>query len=324
MPFTLPALIAAGRLAGVAVACGFNLYATVAFLGIASRAGWFVLPPGLRGLENTIVIASAAALYVAETVIDKFPYVDAVWEAVHTLIRPLAAGLLAGLAVSGVPSVDPGVVAALVALLTLAGHGAKAGLRVAARTPARPMMRFGLSVAEDAAAIGLAAAALLYPQAAAILAAVIALIMILAGPGLWRAGLLGLRAFVSRLRGFFGDSRWRTSAEVPAGYRRAIAPDPHGLHPARAARAAVYGLPRVGAYRNGWLVIERDGPSFVYRSMFRTRRLGLAPAPEGRVRRGLMLDVLEIENLDRRYAIFLLKDGPAAEAALAEMIGSTP
>lgn len=324
MPFTGPAIIAAGRLAGVAVACGFNLYATVAFLGVASRLGWFVLPPGLRGLENTVVIASAAALYLAEAIIDKFPYVDAVWEGIHTLIRPLAAGLLAMLAVSGLAPTGAIAVAAVVGLLALAGHGAKAGLRVAARTPSRPVLRVVLSIAEDAAAIGLAAAALLSPAAAIGLAAVVALLLIVAGPGLWRAGLLGLRAFTSRLRGFFGESRWRSRDEVPASVRRVIDPDPHGVHPPRAARAAVYGLPGPGAYRNGWLVIERGTPVFVFRSLLATRRVEIPRVPEGRVRRGLMIDVLELENLERRCAIFLLKDGPAAEAALGELIGSDP
>lgn len=324
MPFTSAALIAAGRLAGVAVACGFNLYATVAFLGIASRLGWFVLPPGLRGLENTIVIASAAALYVAETIIDKFPYVDAVWEGIHTLIRPLAAGLLAALAISGLSTPETAGLAAAVGLLTLAAHGAKAGLRVAARTPSRPALRFAISVGEDAAAIAIAAAALLHPTAAIAVAFALALVLVVAGPGLWRAGLLGLRAFVSRIRGFFGDSRWRGREELPGALRKVIDTDPHGLHPARAARVAVYGVPRAGAYRNGWLVLERGVPLFVFRARFASRRIELPRAAEGRVRRGLMLDVIELETLDRRFALFLLKDGPAAETALAELIGQAP
>jgi hypothetical protein len=66
-----------GQLLAIAFACGLNLYATVALLGLASRLGWMSgLPPGLRGLENGFVIGSAALLYLFEFVIDKVPYVD--------------------------------------------------------------------------------------------------------------------------------------------------------------------------------------------------------------------------------------------------------
>jgi hypothetical protein len=319
MPFT-PLVIGAGRLAGVAVACGFNLYATVAFLGIASRMQWFALPAELRGLENTVVIGSATVLYLAESIIDKFPYIDAVWEAVHTLIRPVATGLLAALAFSGRPDAQMFAIAGFVALLTLSAHGAKAGLRIAVRTPDRPFVRIGISILEDAIALGIAAAALLHAGAAVAVAAVSGIVLVVAGPALWRAGLLGMRAFVARLRGFFGEKRWRTRDELPGLLRRLVDADPHGVHPARAARAALYGIPKTGAYRNGWLVVEHGSPVFVFRSFLSSRRVVLPRAAGGRVRPGLMLDVLELEAEGSRYAVFLLKDGPAAEAALAEIV----
>lgn len=321
MPFSSAALIAAGRLTGVAIASGYNLYATLAFLGVASRLGWFVLPPGVRGLENPIVIGSALALYVAEFVIDKFPYVDAVWEAVHTLVRPLATGLLAALALAGfLPPSQVGAAAAGVALLTLAAHGAKAGLRVAARTPTRPVMRILISILEDAAALAIAAAALLHATAAVLVAATAALLLVIAGPGLWRAGFLGILAFRARLRGFFGESRWRAPAEMPRVLRPLIEPDPDGIHPPRAARAALYGMPGAGAYRSGWLVIEHGRPIFVYRALFSSRRIALPRADGFTLQRGLLLDVLELDAGPTHYAIFLFKDGPATEAALAELM----
>ncbi len=319
MPLS-PLLVAAGRLTGVAVACGFNLYATVAFLGLASRLDWFVLPPGVRGLENPVVIASAAALYLAETIIDKFPYVDAVWEAIHTLIRPLAVGLLVALALAGLlPAPQVAAAAGVLALFTLAAHGAKAGLRVAARTPSRPVLRFLISVLEDAVAVAIALAVLLNSTAAVLVAASAGILLLVAGPGFWRAGLLGLRAFTARLRGFFGEARWRATPELPAVLRPLVDPDPQGVHPPRATRAAVYGLRTAGAYRSGWLVIERDAPVFVFRALFSSRRIELPRASSAKIRRGLMFDVLELEA-GEPYAVFLLKDGPAPEAALAELV----
>lgn len=319
MPFTA-ALIAAGRLAGVAVAGGFNLYATVALLGLASRNGWSVLPAGLRGLEHPIVIGSALALYLAEFVFDKFPYVEAVWEGIHTLIRPLAVGLLALLVLLDGRGVPEAVAFAMIlALITLLAHGAKAGLRMAVRTPQRPWVRVGVSLLEDLAALGIAAAALFHPVAAALVALLIGALLIAAGPGLWRAGLLGLRALVARLRGFFGGAGWQGVDALPAVLRSLIRPDPEGVHPPRAARAAVYGIRAAGAYRTGWLVMEHGAPVFIFRALFASRRLDLPRASSGRIRPGLMLDVLELNTSAQPYSVFLLKDGPAPQAALAEL-----
>ena len=81
-------LILAGQLLGTAFACGLNLYATIALLGIASRAGWITnLPPGMTGLEHGLVIGSAAALYIVEFAVDRVPHQvpvpapmgDAIW-----------------------------------------------------------------------------------------------------------------------------------------------------------------------------------------------------------------------------------------------------
>lgn len=322
MPLTGPLLVAAGRLAAVAVACGFNLYATVAFLGLASRVGWFVLPVGLRGLENTVVIASAGALYLAEAIIDKFPYVDAIWEGVHTLIRPVATGLLATLVFPSLAAWQTAGVGLAVGLVTLGAHGAKAGLRVASRTPGRPALRFLLSVGEDAAAIAIAFAALRSSLTAGIVAVVVLALLFVAGPGLWRAGILGVRSFAARLRAFFGESRWRHADEVPAALRKLLEPDPHGIHPHRAARVAVVGLPGPGNYRNGWLVLDHGTPVFLFRRLLAARRVELPRAEEGRVRHGLMLDVLELESTRQRFAIFLLKDGPSARTALSELVSA--
>src|SRR4051812_10683937 len=92
----IPAIaILAGQLLGTAFASGLNLYATVALLGMASRFHWIhQLPTGLRGLENGLVIGSALLLFVIEFVVEKVQYAGAVWDAIHTIVRPFAAALL--------------------------------------------------------------------------------------------------------------------------------------------------------------------------------------------------------------------------------------
>src|SRR3954453_20823248 len=80
---------------GFSFAAGINLYATVAILGLASRFDWVALPPQYRIFDNDVVIATAIALYLIEFVADKIPWVDSIWDAVHTVIRPLGGAFIA-------------------------------------------------------------------------------------------------------------------------------------------------------------------------------------------------------------------------------------
>src|SRR6187200_690766 len=84
-----------GRTLGFSFAAGVNLYATVAILGLASRYGWVALPSQYQVFDNNWIIAGALALYVVEFVADKIPWVDSVWDAVHSVIRPLGGALIA-------------------------------------------------------------------------------------------------------------------------------------------------------------------------------------------------------------------------------------
>lgn len=327
-------LVLAGRLLGTAFACGLNLYATVALLGIASRVGWVdTLPPGMIGLEHGFVIGCAAVLYVIEFVVDRIPVIDHAWEAVHTLIRPAAAGLLTMLALNGMPL---GIVLAGGAAgtaLALAAHGSKAGLRLIVSTRGsearrRSLARIALGLLEDIAAVGLAVAALLFPRVAiGVTAASLALIL-LAGPRLWRAAILGLRAVLARARGFFNGRGWRYRDQLPRGFRSVVPGEPLGSSPLRAASAAVAGLPGIGEYRNGWLVLTWQGPRFLYRSLFRTRAATLPPISRLELRRGIVTDVLDLNpgtngangaRKTRSFTIFLLKDGPPPAVTAAEL-----
>ena len=84
-----------GRTLGFSFAAGINLYATVAILGLSSRYGWVQLPEQFRVFDNDFVIGAALVLYVVEFVADKVPWVDSVWDAVHTVIRPVGGALIA-------------------------------------------------------------------------------------------------------------------------------------------------------------------------------------------------------------------------------------
>ena len=84
-----------GRTAAFSFAAGVNLYATVAMIGLAARFDWVDLPPQFAIFDNGWVIGAALALYLVEFFADKIPYVDTLWDILHTAIRPLGGALIA-------------------------------------------------------------------------------------------------------------------------------------------------------------------------------------------------------------------------------------
>src|SRR5262245_32615624 len=176
-------LASLGRTLGFSFAAGINLYATVAMLGIAAHFGWVDLPPQYRVFDNQWIIGTAIALYLIEFVADKIPWVDTVWDAVHTAIRPFGGALIA-IATLGEATpalkVTVGLVGATPATST---HLSKAGTRALANASPEPFTNWALSFGEDLFVVGLGALALKYPAAAAIL--VIVLVAVIATCATW-------------------------------------------------------------------------------------------------------------------------------------------
>jgi hypothetical protein len=327
-------VILAGQLLATAFACGLNLYATIALLGTTARLDLIAeLPPGMRGLENGVVIGTAAALYVVEAAMDRLPIVDHAWEVAHTLIRPAAAGLLVLLAFEGAPLLLRAGAAAAAVTVALAAHGAKAGLRLVVSPrwfdehgrlrPHRTFARTAVSLLEDIVAVGVAVSALLYPGIAVFVLGASLILLLAGGPRMWRAAALGMRAVLARMRSFFNRTGWRSRDQLPRGLRSALPMESIGRRPLRAVPATVTGMPRVAAYQHGWLVFTCDGPSFLYRSLFRSRTANLATTGAVTVRRGILTDALEVRangtGPARKFTFFLLKDGPPPHQAAAEL-----
>ena len=157
-----------GRTLGFSFAAGINLYATVAILGLAKRYGWVTLPEQFRVFDNDIVITVAIALYLIEFVADKIPWVDTVWDVVHTAIRPIGGAVIAVTTLGEASPTMQGLIALLGGTLAAGTHLTKAGTRAAANTSPEPFSNWFLSLAEDVFVIGLSALALKYPVAAAL------------------------------------------------------------------------------------------------------------------------------------------------------------
>ena len=172
-------LTSIGRTMGFSFAAGLNLYATVAMLGLTSRYGWVALPPQYQVFDNNWIIGGALALYVIEFVADKIPWIDSVWDAVHTVIRP-AGGALIAVATLGetTPAVET-MVALMGGALAASTHFSKSGTRLLANASPEPFTNWGLSLGEDLFVVGLGVLALKYPAAAAVVV-IICLVLIVA------------------------------------------------------------------------------------------------------------------------------------------------
>ena len=157
------ALQTLGFILGASFASGLNLYATVAVLGLLHRFEVIQLPPALQVLAHPVVLGLAIALYVIEFVADKVPYVDNVWDVVHTFIRPPAAAVLAYTALGDVPEVWKLSAALLAGTIALTSHGTKASTRAAVNASPEPFSNWFLSLAEDGLAVTLVLIAATHP-----------------------------------------------------------------------------------------------------------------------------------------------------------------
>jgi mannan endo-1,4-beta-mannosidase len=142
-----------GLAVGSAWTSGINLYATVAVLGLLQKYKLVNLPGELDHLDNWLIIGVALGLYCVEFFADKIPYVDTVWDAVHTFIRVPAGAVLAAAATT---DLDPTVHVLALLLgggIALSSHGTKATVRAAANVSPEPVSNWILSLVEDVLAV---------------------------------------------------------------------------------------------------------------------------------------------------------------------------
>ena len=172
-------LATAGRTLAFSLAAGVNLYATVAMLGLAARFDLVSLPPQFAVFGNTWIIVAALALYAVEFVADKVPWVDTLWDTVHTLVRPLGGALIAVTTLGEASPWLQVLIAITGGTLAAGGHLTKAGTRAAANVSPEPFSNWVLSLVEDVFVVGLGLLALKFPLAALAVTAVCVLLIVL-------------------------------------------------------------------------------------------------------------------------------------------------
>jgi hypothetical protein len=170
-----------GRTLGFSFAAGINLYATVAILGLASRYGWVDLPPQFQAFNSDIVIGVAVVMYLIEFFADKIPYLDTVWDAIHTAVRPIGGALIAVTTLGDASPTTEALIALLGGTVAAGSHLTKTSTRAAANASPEPFSNWILSIGEDLFVVGLGFLALKYPVAALVVAGtLIVLILVFA------------------------------------------------------------------------------------------------------------------------------------------------
>lgn len=158
---------------GTGFSSGLNLYATVATLGLLQRFGVIHLPDKLLVLAHPLVLGVALSLYVVEFLADKVPYIDSVWQAVHTFVRPPAAAVLAFSVTASASEPWRWAAALLAGGIALTSHGTKAGARAAANMSPEPLSNWALSLGEDLLAVWLTWFAAAHPAVAVVVVSVL-------------------------------------------------------------------------------------------------------------------------------------------------------
>jgi hypothetical protein len=170
-----------GRTLGFSFAAGVNLYATVAILGLAARYHWVTLPPQFEVFNNDVVIGAAIVLYVVEFFADKIPYVDTLWDMLHTAIRPIGGALIAVATLGDASPAMEGMVGLLGGTVAAGSHLTKTSTRAAANASPEPFSNWILSLGEDLFVVGLGFLALQYPVVAlGVVALLLALVAVFA------------------------------------------------------------------------------------------------------------------------------------------------
>jgi hypothetical protein len=176
-----------GRTLGFSFAAGINLYATVALIGLASRYGWVSLPSEYAVFDNPWVIGAAITLYVVEFFADKIPWIDTLWDTVHTFIRPIGGALVAVAGLGDASPATQGMIALLGGVVAAGSHATKAGTRVVANTSPEPVSNWVLSLVEDGLVVGLGVLAMQFPLAALAVTLLLLLAMAMLAATLVRA-----------------------------------------------------------------------------------------------------------------------------------------
>jgi hypothetical protein len=185
---------------GLAALTGYSLYLTVFSTGLGIHLGWVHLAPqysSLSILGDPAILIVSGLLFALEFFADKIPWVDSVWDAVHTVIRPIGGAFLATRALGHVSPVFEVIVALLAGTMSFASHSLKASTRLLVNTSPEPFSNIAVSTGENVLVIGGVALLWHYPTAVFVFLSLLFALTFYFLPKIWRSIWMNLW-FISR------------------------------------------------------------------------------------------------------------------------------
>lgn len=256
---------------GLATLAGVNLYLTVFATSLALHNGWLTLSDqyhDLTILGHPWVLYLSGGLYFLQFFADKVPWVDSLWDLVHTVIRPLGGAFLAIKALGEPNPVFDVIIGLLAGGVALTSHGAKAGTRLLVNGSPEPFSNIAVSLAEDAVVCGglgvLTWTYWQYPWLALVVFTSVLGTLLYATPRVFRFIRVRLWLFWKKLSSPAADSRpvelarELPSAEADVLFRRENLLGETVAWAAPCLTAGSKGLP---ANARGWLVATNESPA---------------------------------------------------------------
>jgi hypothetical protein len=129
---------------------GLRAYAVIFAVGLAGAMGWVELPGHLDVLQHPLVIVASGFMTLVEFGADKVPWLDSIWDAVHSFVRIPAGAALAAMVFGDSTSAVMVAAGILGGSLAAAMHVAKAGTRATLNLSPEPFSNWAASLSEDA------------------------------------------------------------------------------------------------------------------------------------------------------------------------------
>ena len=129
---------------------GLRAYAVIFAVGLAGAMGWVELPGHLEVLQHPVVLFASGFMALVEFGADKVPWLDSLWDAIHSFVRIPAGAALAAMAFGDSSSAVMVAAGLLGGSLAAAMHVTKAGTRATLNLSPEPFSNWAASLSEDA------------------------------------------------------------------------------------------------------------------------------------------------------------------------------
>ena len=303
-----------------AVAIGLSPYAALAAIGFASSIDALYLPPTLAGLSAPAVWGTLLGMTAVDALLSRYRLTDLAWNALHTLVKPLAAVLYASAALADLADSNQWLAAVLALAAALLMHVWILAVRTQAWTGGPISWLPGFTPLRLAAAGAMAILAVTAPPFAAAIAAVLVIAPFPWASPLWGAATLALSSVFVTLSRPNRLHNWETGPEsLPKSLRSAAELEMGApLGPSRSTRVTLARSGPRWVYRRGRLVVAHERPAvFVYRQGLRARALRLSLG-DGHPDQGALIETVEIDAVPP-YSLCLDPAAPEGPAILAEL-----